>query len=121
MLAKIRAHGDEDGFPMVGDYDLSADWIDDYLFEKQAIIDAKGSLRTQYTIIGFLMVIPILVLSAFPDEQLPWGKWSILAALAAGLVLVAIYYAIAKIVEKVRLKHLCDDRAERYLQAVEQY
>ena len=63
---KIRNHKDEDGFPQLP-AELSEEDLSNYLFDYQAALDSEGTERTRYTIAGFLMCLPILILSAFPD------------------------------------------------------
>ena len=70
----IRDHKDEAGFPMLDTFRLEQEELDDYLFERQAILDSKGSERSRYTVAGFLIALPVIVISAFPEESLPWGR-----------------------------------------------
>lgn len=102
----IRDHKDEDGFPMLDAFRLAQEDLDDYLFERQAILDSKGSQRSRYTVAGFLIALPVIVISAFPEENLPWGTWSLLVAVAIGVGLFLIYLAIQKAVIKGRLTRL---------------
>lgn len=102
----IRDHKDEAGFPMLDAFRLEQEELDDYLFERQAILDSKGSERSRYTVAGFLIALPVIVISAFPEESLPWGTWSLLVAVAIGVGLFLIYLAIQKTVIRTRLSRL---------------
>ena len=102
----IRDHKDEAGFPMLDAFRLEQEELDDYLFERQAILDSKGSERSRYTVAGFLIALPVLVISAFPEESLPWGTWSLLVAVAIGVGLFLLYLAIQKTVIRTRLSRL---------------
>lgn len=102
----IRDHKDEAGFPMLDAFRLEKEELDDYLFERQAILDSKGSERSRYTVAGFLIALPVIVISAFPEESLPWGTWSLLVAVAIGVGLFLIYLAIQKTVIRTRLSRL---------------
>ncbi len=102
----IRDHKDEAGFPMLDTFRLEQEELDDYLFERQAILDSKGSERSRYTVAGFLIALPVIVISAFPEESLPWGTWSLLVAVAIGVGLFLLYLAIQKTVIRTRLSHL---------------
>ena len=66
---KMQKYGDEPDFPKLENYGLTRMELDDYLFDKQAILDMGGSKRTQLTVGGFITVIPVLVLSCFPDKS----------------------------------------------------
>lgn len=102
----IRDHKDEAGFPMLDAFRLEQEELDDYLFERQAILDSKGSERSRYTVAGFLIALPVIVISAFPEESLPWGTWSLLVAMAIGVGLFLLYLAIQKTVIRTRLSRL---------------
>lgn len=102
----IRDHKDEAGFPMLDAFRLEQEELDDYLFERQAILDSKGSERSRYTVAGFLIALPVIVISAFPEESLLWGTWSLLVAVAIGVGLFLIYLAIQKTVIRTRLSRL---------------
>lgn len=101
----IRDHKDEAGFPMLDAFRLEQEELDDYLFERQAILDSKGSERSRYTV-AVLIALPVIVISAFPEESLPWGTWSLLVAVAIGVGLFLIYLAIQKTVIRTRLSRL---------------
>ena len=66
---KMQKYGDEPDFPKLENYGLTRMELDDYLFDKQAILDMGGSKRTQLTVGGFITVIPVLILSCFPDKS----------------------------------------------------
>ena len=105
----IRDHKDDLNFPRLDTYCLEQEDLDDYLFERQAILDSKGSERSRYTVAGFLIALPVIVISAFPEESLPWGTWSLLVAVAIGVGLFLIFLAIQKAVIKGRLNRLDND------------
>lgn len=102
----IRNHKDEEGFPLIDDFNLAQEELDDYLFERQAILDSKGTERKRYTIAGVLIVLPVLIMSAFPEEKLPWGSLTVLVGIACGLVLFLIYLGLQKAIINYRLKRL---------------
>lgn len=106
----IRDHKNDDGFPQLTDYEILEDELDDYLFDYQAILDSKGSERSRYTIALFLIALPVIVMSAFPEESLPWGGWSILVAVGIGLGLFFLYLGIQKAILKGRATRLNAER-----------
>lgn len=118
ITRRIERYADAEGFPRMEAYGFSKERFDEYLFSKQAIIDSKGTARKQYTIAGILMVIPVIVLSAFPEKMLPWKSYSLYVGILMGLVLYAIYYCVAALVRKARLGRLRDSDIERYISDV---
>ena len=64
---KVRNHKNDPRFPQM-DEKLSQEELDDFLFDYQAALDSEGTERTQYTIAGGLITLPIIVLSAFQAE-----------------------------------------------------
>lgn len=107
----IEQHGSEAGFPQMANYNIGREQLDDYLFDRQAILDTGGNKRSRYTVCGFLIILPVLVLSAVPETMRPFGEWAILFAVAVGLLLFGIYLAILKTVVSTRLHQL--DKAQR--------
>lgn len=84
---------------------LSEEELADYLFEYQAALDSAGSERSQYTIAGFLVFLPIIVLSAFPDQTLPFkGFYNVLMAIGIGLVLFLVYKILSKLNVQRKIK-----------------
>lgn len=118
ITSRIEHHSGEVGFPEMASFGFDKERFDEYLFDKQAILDSRGSARRQYTIAGTLMVIPVIVLSAFPESMLPWKQYSLYVGLLMGLVLYGIYAMMAYLVRRLRLKHLRDENIERYIDAV---
>lgn len=103
---KIRNHREDKGFPERGN--LSEDELSDYLFNYQAALDSKGSERQRYTVAGILIILPVLILSAFPEEQLPFESQAhnFLLAIGAGLVLFGAYYLLSLLMVNLRLRRV---------------
>ena len=102
---KIRNHKDEEGFPQLP-AELSEEDLSNYLFDYQAALDSEGTERTRYTIAGFLMCLPILILSAFPDDSLPFkGALNVLAAIGVGLILFLLYRLLMKLMVRSKIRH----------------
>ena len=118
---KIRDYGEEPDFPRLEDFGVSREELSGYLFDKQAIIDSRGSEKSRYTIYGILMVIPILVQAAFPDEKLPFGELTILLSIGIGLLLALLYRVVMEAVIKLKLRRLNDERIEQYIAKVLAY
>ena len=118
---KIERFGDRPDFPRLDDFGLTCDDLNDYLFDKQAILDSGGSLRTQLTVGGILFVIPILILSMFPEDSLPWGSLSFFVGIAIGLLAGFAYRLILMGVIRMRLRGMSDERMEAFLNKVTHY
>ncbi|ANR73008.1 hypothetical protein J4856_08140 [Prevotella scopos JCM 17725] len=109
---KIRNHKNDAGFPQLP-ANISEDDLADYLFDYQAALDSEGTERSRYTIAGFLLCLPILIMSAFPDDSLPFeGIMNVLAAIGVGLILFFLYRVIMKIVVKKKIRQANQDYPE---------
>lgn len=109
---KIRNHKNDAGFPQLP-ANISEDDLADYLFDYQAALDSEGTERSRYTIAGFLLCLPILIMSAFPDDSLPFeGIMNVLAAIGVGLILFFLYRIIMKIVVKKKIRQANQDYPE---------
>lgn len=119
----IEHHGEEPRFPRMADYAIDRETLDDYLFDRQAILDAGGSPRSRYTVCGFLIIMPVIILSAIPEQMRPFGEWSLLAAVAIGLMLFGIYLIAMKAVRAARLRQLDSRQPEcaKYVKAIQNY
>ncbi|KGF52732.1 hypothetical protein [Prevotella amnii] len=117
---KIKRLDGTPGFPVRG-AKVSEEELSDYLFFYQAALDYSGSERTQYTIAGGLMVLPILIISAFPDKNLPFkGILNVIFAVVIGLILFAFYRIIVSIIIKNKIRKLKSTypEARRYVDEV---
>ena len=109
---KIRNHKNEPDFPQM-DEKLSQEELDDFLFDYQAALDSEGTERTQYTIAGVLITLPIIVLSVFPEESLPVkGYQAVLLGVAIGLLLYVIYRVVMKAIVRKKVKRAKEDHPE---------
>ena len=109
---KIRNHKNDAGFPQLP-ANISEDDLADYLFDYQAALDSEGTERSRYTIAGFLLCLPILIMSDFPDDSLPFeGIMIVLAAIGVGLILFFLYRVIMKIVVKKKIRQANQDYPE---------
>ena len=68
VTSKIKLYGNYPDFPKMEDYGIEGMELDDYLFDKQAILDMGGSSRNKLTVGGIITLLPVIVLSAFPDS-----------------------------------------------------
>lgn len=105
----IERHAADPGFPQMDAYGVTREALDSYLFDCQAILDAGGSARSRYTVCGVLIVLPVIVLSAIPEQQRPLGEWAILWAVGVGLLLFGVYLCALRLVATARRRRLDRD------------
>ena len=118
---KMQKYGDEPDFPKLENYGLTRMELDDYLFDKQAILDMGGSKRTQLTVGGFSTVIPVLILSCFPDKSPIYenGKaMTTIIAIIIGLLLACFCKALLQMVSLYRVIKHKDTKMETFIKAV---
>lgn len=118
---KMQKYGDEPDFPKLENYGLTRMELDDYLFDKQAILDMGGSKRTQLTVGGFITVIPVLILSCFPDKSPIYenGKaMTTIIAIIIGLLLACFCKALLQMVILYRVNKRKETKMETFIKAV---
>lgn len=118
---KMQKYGDEPDFPKLENYGLTRMELDDYLFDKQALLDMGGSKRTQLTVGGFITVIPVLILSCFPDKSPIYenGKaMTTIIAIIIGLLLACFCKALLQMVILYRVNKHKETKMETFIKAV---
>lgn len=118
---KMQKYGDEPDFPKLENYGLTRMELDDYLFDKQAILDMGGSKRTQLTVGGFVTVIPVLILSCFPDKSPIYenGKaMTTIIAIIIGLLLACFCKALLQMMILYRVNKHKETKMETFIKAV---
>lgn len=118
---KMQKYGDEPDFPKLENYGLTRMELDDYLFDNQAILDMGGSKRTQLTVGGFITVIPVLILSCFPDKSPIYenGKaMTTIIAIIIGLLLACFCKALLQMVILYRVNKHKETKMETFIKAV---
>lgn len=118
---KMQKYGDEPDFPKLENYGLTRMELDDYLFDKQAILDMGGSKRTQLTVGGFITVIPVLILSCFPDKSPIYENGEAMTTIIAiiiGLLLACFCKALLQMVILYRVNKHKETKMETFIKAV---
>ena len=105
ITGTIDRHGDEPSFPKMEE-NITRKELDDYLYEYQCILDSEGTQRAQLTKYGIVSIVPILIMSAFPEQMLPWGKYSLWVGLLSGLVVAVLWKCVSMLIVKARLGRL---------------
>jgi|LAHS01.1.fsa_nt_gb hypothetical protein len=102
----IEKYGAQPDFPKSSD-DVDAT-LGDYLFSYQAQLDSEGSARTQQTVYGIIALVPIIIISAFPVEMLPWesNMQSLLVGLGIGIAIALLIKAIRVGLRQMGLRRL---------------
>ena len=119
VTGKIKMYADRPNFPQLENYGIEKMELDDYLFDKQAILDMGGTPRHKMTVGGIITLIPVIILSAFPDSAYIYGKmWTTVLAIAIGLMLTLCLYAVLKAIIQMRLSKHKDPKFEIYIKAV---
>ncbi|HAT62507.1 MAG TPA: hypothetical protein DCS83_08225 [Prevotella sp.] len=118
---RIAAFDNRNDFPRMEDYGVTKEALDSYLFDKQAILDSGGSERSRYTIAGFLIVLPVIVMSAYPDKDLPFGEMTILLAIGVGLLLCLVVWLLWNLSVQIRLKKIANKQLDNYIKDVLDY
>lgn len=127
-IARIIEHyGDEETFPRMEQYGVAREELDSFLSAYQDILDSEGTQRQQLTVYGIIAVLPVLVLSAFPEESLPWGNKSLFVGIGIGigigLLLALMAKGVRMLVTRYRLSQLRREQKAyaQYADAVDQY
>ena len=117
----IERWGEEEDFPVLEGLERKA--LDNYLFEYQRILDSEGSQKAQLTKYGIIAILPVIVLSAFPESMLPWGKYSLIAGVAIGVALALLIKGLVMLLIRARLSRLKSANPElaEYSSKVEEY
>lgn len=115
---KIAHYDYLDTFPKMADFGVNRSEFDDYVIEKQSILDMEGNARKRYTLLALIFLLPFFVLSAFPEQYLPLGNYAFLIGFVIGFLLVALQQWIIKKVKQKRLNRIYHPQIEKYIEAV---
>ena len=103
VSGKIERNKQKEGFPKAEGFGVTDAEVSDYIYDR----------RKNLIVPGILLVMPIIVLSAFGN-----GVSLLLAGVAAGIVLMVAYFIIMRAVDDGMLKKMADERIEKYIRAV---
>ena len=114
----IDRHANEDNFPQLEKFGVTRKQIDSYLADKQAILDKGGSEKQRYTVAGILIVMPVIIISAFPEQQLPFKDWALFISLGIGVLLCLLAMGGLHLVKHLGLRRIADPAIEAYIEEV---
>ena len=121
ILRKISRHDITPNFPKLNDFGITKSEMEDYLSEKQDIMDIPGSQTHRMTVLAGIILVSMLIFSAFDHIDTVLGTNASLVGMGVGLLLSCIWFFIVKFRVKSKLKALYNETIENYLEAVENY
>lgn len=112
----IRNYKDNDDFPQLNDYGIAREEFDDYLVEKQYILDRLENRKSSLVVPGALLVLPVIVISMFTDSVT-----GLFAGVGIGVAFAAGYVLTLNASDRKKLDKLYDERIEKYIEDVLNY
>ncbi len=109
----IAQYREAAGFPRLSDYGVSEEELDDYLFDKQAVIDNVDDLKKKYTTWSVIFLIPIVIMDFFEVNFK-----NLMIGIAGGCVLCCLYWVLMKTMKYFRMRRIHNEAIERYISDV---
>ena len=116
ITAKIENNRDKENFPKPESFGITENEVKDYIYDKQRILDREEERSKKLIVPGMLLVLPIIVLSGFGQ-----GIKLLLYGVAMGVVLMMLYFAVMKLINKTKLNRMANPDIEKYLDAVTRF
>lgn len=119
----IERYGGETDFPQMDEDGITREELDNFLFEVQSTLDSEGSQKAQLTKYGIVAVLPIVVLSAFPENELPGRGYALYIGIGIGLLLALLWKGLSMLSVRHRINTLRRDNEAiaGYADKVENY
>lgn len=121
ILTKIDVWETSEGFPKIQDFGIDRRDMEDYLSEKQDILDIPGSQTHQLTVYASIVLVPTFIASAFDHVDTIFGTNATLVGLGIGILLSASWWGITTRRVRKKLNALYNGKIEDYLRAVENF
>lgn len=122
VSGKIKKYQDNPDFPKMEMFQIDQQELDGYLFDQQAIMDIEGTPRTQYTVAGCLIILPVVILACFPEKAFLGDlAKNTVAALLLGVLLWLFKKSLCKMIVNIRLNRMKNRKMESYIHAVLAY
>ena len=113
---KIERNKECPSFPHAEDYGITDKEAEDYIYDKQRILDRAEERQKKFVIPGIILVMPVIILSGFGNSTT-----ILFIGVALGIVFTMLYFIIMNAFDKSQLKKLHDEKIERYINAVEKF
>lgn len=121
ILRKISRHDITPDFPKLDDFGITKSEMEDYLSEKQDVMDIPGTQTHRMTVFAGIILVSMLIFSAFDHIDTALGTNASSIGMVVGVVLSCIWFFIVKFRVNSKLKALYNENVEHYLEAVENY
>lgn len=112
----IAAGKDDKDFPKLTDYGISREDLDDYVVEKEYLLDRLEQHKNSFVAPGALLILPVIIISMFTDSVT-----GLFVGVAAGVVLAAAYMFTLNVIDRRKLNRLYDEKIERYIDDILKY
>lgn len=114
IIRTMERHGNEPDFPTLEASHVTREQLDSYLFDYQSILDSEGTQRAQQTFYGIVALVPVIVISAFPLDSLPWRSetTSLLVSIVVGVAVALLLKGVRVLLKRRRLGRLKADNPE---------
>ena len=118
-LITIRSkHKNDPTLPKAEHFGISDEEFEDYIDRKQDLIEWQKDMKRRgpLWLVIIFCIPPVLMTWKSPDDNMLF--W---LSFVAGLVPCLILWLIYKLIVRQRERHLYDERAERYIEALQQW
>lgn len=106
----IKANKDNDKFPTLEEYGITRNDFDDYVVEKQYLLDRLEDRKSSFVVPGAILILPVIVISMFTDSVI-----GLFSGVAAGVVLAGGYMFTMNSIDKRNLRKMHDAKIEQYI------
>lgn len=118
-LITIRSkHKNDPTLPQAEKFGLTDEEFEEYIDRKQDLIEWQKDMKRRgpLWLVIIFCIPPVLMTWKSPDDNMLF--W---LSFVAGLVPCLILWLIYKLIVRQRERHLYDERAERYIEALQQW
>lgn len=116
MSNAILAGKDDKDAPKLTDYGISREDFDDYVVEKEYLLDRLEQHKSSFVVPGALLILPVIIISMFTDSVT-----GLFVGVAAGVILAAAYMLTLNAIVKRKLNKLYDEKIEQYIDDILKY
>lgn len=109
----LRINKDNENFPQLSDYGIIRSDFDDYVVEKQYLLDRLENRKSSFVVPGAILILPVIIISIFTDSVL-----GLFSGVAAGIVLAGSYIIALNSIDKHNLHKMYDEKIEKYIEDI---